>query len=180
MLFVGDGSGLERNVLTLVAINVFPSLLAYAAAKDLFSMKIPNWISLGLVGWFFVLSFASGTEMVVLFSHIGAALLALVVAFLFFCFGWIGGGDAKLTASIALWLGLNPILFEYWLLSSALGGGLTLAILLFRRFPLFLPPWDWILRLHDNKNGVPYGIALSAAGLLVYPRMDLFNILNNI
>ena len=27
----------------------------------------------------------------------------------------------------------------------------------------------WIVRLHDAKEGVPYGIALAAAGLLVYP-----------
>jgi len=25
------------------------------------------------------------------------------------------------------------------------------------------------LRLHDDKSGIPYGIALAAAGLIVYP-----------
>ena len=27
----------------------------------------------------------------------------------------------------------------------------------------------WLMRLHDSKTGVPYGIALAGAGLLVYP-----------
>jgi prepilin peptidase CpaA len=27
----------------------------------------------------------------------------------------------------------------------------------------------WLTRLHSEKEGVPYGIALAAAGLLVYP-----------
>jgi len=48
------------------------------------------------------------------------------------------------------------------MLASLLGGGLTLAILQMRKLPM--PPWamarDWIARLHDSNNGVPYGIAL--------------------
>jgi prepilin peptidase CpaA len=28
----------------------------------------------------------------------------------------------------------------------------------------------WLVRLHNPKEGVPYGIALAAAGLLVYPQ----------
>ena len=32
-----------------------------------------------------------------------------------------------------------------------------------------LPPQDWLMRLHSPKEGVPYGVALAAAGLLVYP-----------
>jgi prepilin peptidase CpaA len=27
----------------------------------------------------------------------------------------------------------------------------------------------WLTRLHSPKEGVPYGIALAAAGLLLYP-----------
>jgi prepilin peptidase CpaA len=27
---------------------------------------------------------------------------------------------------------------------------------------------NWLMRLHNPKEGVPYGIALAAAGLLVY------------
>jgi prepilin peptidase CpaA len=27
----------------------------------------------------------------------------------------------------------------------------------------------WLMRLHDSQTGVPYGIALAGAGLLVYP-----------
>lgn len=166
-------------MLTLVALNVLPAFLAYAAAKDLFSMKIPNWISIGLVCCFFAFALLCGVELAVLANHLGAALLVLLGAFVLFCFGWIGGGDAKLMAATALWIGLNPLLFEYWLISSFLGGGLTVAILIFRRYPLFLPPWDWVLRLHSKHNGVPYGIALAAAGLFLYPQSLMFDVLLN-
>jgi prepilin peptidase CpaA len=45
------------------------------------------------------------------------------------------------------------------------------ALLQFRMAPL--PGWlarkEWVQRLHDKDAGVPYGIALAAAALTVYP-----------
>jgi prepilin peptidase CpaA len=32
----------------------------------------------------------------------------------------------------------------------------------------------WLLILHHPKTGIPYGIALAAAGLAVYPRSPLW------
>ncbi len=55
----------------------------------------------------------------------------LVIRIAFFAKGWIGGGDAKLSAATALWLG-NDHLFEYALLASVFGGVLTLVFLLGR------------------------------------------------
>jgi prepilin peptidase CpaA len=53
---------------------------------------------------------------------------------------------------------------------------LTLLLLAVRRWPLPLQLKQvlWIDRLHDSKTGVPYGIALAAAGLLVYPSSLIF------
>jgi prepilin peptidase CpaA len=51
-----------------------------------------------------------------------------------------------------------------------------LIILALRRYPL--PSWlsrqTWIDRLHNPKSGVPYGIALATAALLVYPETAIF------
>src|SRR5713226_4973662 len=62
-------------------------------------------------------------------------------------------------------------LLPYLLLASVFGGLLTLALLQFRTAPL--PPWlarqDWVERLHRRDGGVPYGIALAAAALAIYP-----------
>jgi prepilin peptidase CpaA len=84
--------------------------------------------------------------------------------------GWIGGGDAKLFAATTLWLGPQA-LFSYSLTTALIGGALTFAILLLRSMPLpmALAGQGWLVRLHDAKEGVPYGIALAAAGLLIYP-----------
>ena len=63
--------------------------------------------------------------------HVGAAAAVLVVSFMFFARGWIGGGDAKLAAATALWLGFDQLL-NYLIFASLFGGVLTLAIMRFR------------------------------------------------
>jgi prepilin peptidase CpaA len=69
-----------------------------------------------------------------------------------------------------LWLGFDHLL-PYLIYASLLGGALSVALLQFRMAPL--PGWlarrDWVQRLHDKDAGVPYGIALAAAALAVYP-----------
>ena len=84
--------------------------------------------------------------------------------------GWIGGGDANLFAATSLWLGPDFML-QYAIYAALLGGALTLLILFLRSVPLpaTLYAQGWLARLHSPKEGIPYGIALAAAGLLVYP-----------
>lgn len=149
---------------------LFPSLMAFAASSDLVTMTISNRVSILLAIGFAVLAVASGMPFMEILSHLGAASLVLVVAFACFAMGWIGGGDAKLAAATALWFGFAH-LFEYLVYASVFGGLLTLALLEFRKgcLPLFMARQAWIARLHRTDSGVPYGIALAAAALLVYP-----------
>jgi prepilin peptidase CpaA len=56
----------------------------------------------------------------------------LVFVFGLFARGWIGGGDAKLAAAIALWLGFDH-LSDYAHSASILGGLLTVSIILLRK-----------------------------------------------
>jgi len=48
---------------------------------------------------------------------------------------------------------------------------LTLLILEFRKrlLPPMLANQPWLSRLHEPNGGVPYGIALAAAALVIYP-----------
>ncbi|KAB7784424.1 prepilin peptidase [Methylorubrum populi] len=149
---------------------VFPFLMAYAAASDLLTMRISNRVT-GLVFAGFVLyAVASGMALTDLSLHLAAGALTLVVTFVLFARGWIGGGDAKLAASTALWIGLGH-LSDYLILASILGGPLTLSIVCARRYPLpkLAMKFPFAVHLHDTKTGVPYGIALAAAALVVLP-----------
>jgi prepilin peptidase CpaA len=148
----------------------FPILMAFAAWSDLLTMTISNRVSLALVAGFFPLAYLTGADMQVMLWHLSCGAAVLVIAFALFCFRLIGGGDAKLAAAIAVWFGWDHVL-EFALIFSVLGGFLTLGLLFARTIPL--PPVlmrrPWIARLHDQQTGVPYGIALAAAGLLIYP-----------
>jgi prepilin peptidase CpaA len=153
-----------------VRLMLFPALMAFAASSDLLTMTISNRVSLILVGGFFALALGSGINVMDVLAHVGAACIVLVVAFGFFTRGWIGGGDAKLAAATALWLGFDHLL-PYLVYASLFGGALTLALLQFRTAPLpgVLARQEWVQRLHRKDGGVPYGIALAAAALAVYP-----------
>src|SRR5256885_8253780 len=76
--------------------------------------------------------------------HAGAGLAVLVVTFTFFARGWIGGGDAKLAAATALWLGFDQLL-NYLTIASLLGGVFTLPVMRFRliSLPALLPHQEW-------------------------------------
>ena len=149
---------------------LFPLLMAFAAWSDLFTMTISNRVSLILVAGFFILAALVGMNGTQILSHVGAGALVLSVTFTFFACGWIGGGDAKLAAATALWLGFDPLM-NYLLYASLLGGALTLLLLQFRSWPLPVSVirQEWVSRLHNVNSGVPYGIALAAAALAVYP-----------
>ena len=154
-----------------IRLLLFPALMAFAASSDLFTMTISNRLSLALTAGFFLLTVVIGMDLASFGMHIGAAALVLVVSFGFFTRGWIGGGDAKLAAATALWFGFDHLL-DYLIYASLFGGALTLLILQFRKLPLPAPlaRQQWIQRLHDSAGGVPYGIALAAAALAVYPK----------
>jgi len=158
-------------VIETALLLVFPALMAYAAASDLLTMTIPNRLSLALVAAFAVFAVAGGLSAHAALLHVGAGAAVLALTFALFGFGWIGGGDAKLAASTALWLGFDHLL-EYLLCASLFGGALTLLVLQFRSLPLpgRLVSQRWLERLHQKNGGVPYGIALAAAALVVYPQ----------
>ena len=160
-------------ILDIARLMLFPALMAFAAASDLFTMTISNRISLALAAGFLLLAAASGMGFYEILMHIGAGATVLTVAFACFAMGWIGGGDAKIAAGAALWFGFGHLL-NYLLYASLFGGALTLLLLQFRQWPLpyALAGQTWLLRLHAKESGIPYGIALAIGALTIYPETD--------
>jgi prepilin peptidase CpaA len=157
-------------VIEAISLTLFPAMMAFAASSDLFTMTIANRVSLVLIGGFVLLAVMTGMSATDMLWHVGAAAAVLVVTFTFFSCGWIGGGDAKLAAATVLWLGFGHLL-DYFVYASILGGALTLLLIQFRTMPMpyVLVGREWAERLHRRDGGVPYGIALAIAALVVYP-----------
>ena len=160
-------------ILDIARVLLFPALMAFAAASDLFTMTISNRVSLALVAGFLVLALLGGMGLHDILLHFGAGAAILAVTFGCFAMGWMGGGDAKVAAAVALWFGFDHLL-NFLIYASLFGGALTLLLLQFRQWPLpyALTGQPWLGRLHAKETGIPYGIALAIGTLMIYPETE--------
>jgi len=163
------------DVLHLSALVFFPTLMALSASMDLLTFTIPNRLCAGIALGYLAFAVLLGAPFADILLNISCALVILTITFVMFSLGWIGGGDAKLAAATAAWLGWSAIL-DYGLAAALFGGFLTLIIIFARKAPLpaTFGGIHWLTRLHDAKSGIPYGIALAAAGLMQYPNSTIW------
>lgn len=139
-----------------LALAIVAALLVIAAISDMRRYMIPNWLTLGIALAFAASRFVSPFNLLDLSQRIAAAALLLLVGFILFARNLFGGGDVKLIAALALWLGLAA-LPRFLLLMSLAGGVLALTLLLVR----------WMRSRSSEKldHRIPYGVAIAAAGL---------------
>ncbi|MEM8935308.1 MAG: prepilin peptidase [Pseudomonadota bacterium] len=162
-------------MIAYLALAVFPAALIIAAANDVYEFKIPNWICIVLISAFPTAGMAAGAP---LDTMVEGALLgagALAFGFALFAGRVIGGGDAKLIASIAPWIGVSA--FGLFLINMAISGlVLAIGMMAFRRLPV-LPVYahaPWLMELHARKKDLPYGVAIAAGGLLTFAETPFF------
>jgi prepilin peptidase CpaA len=103
----------------LLAVLPMIALLAYAAAEDLRTRRIRNWLTLCLV--------VTGVAHSIASSHgpaLGQSLLGLLAGFglplMLFILGALGGGDVKLLAGVGAWLGATSVI-EVFLAAAVVG-----------------------------------------------------------
>ncbi len=158
-------------------LSVFPAALLIAAANDIYEFKIPNWISILLVAVYPLagLAVGAGPHVLVEGALIGAA--ALTIGFCLFAARIVGGGDAKLLAATAPWMGLGSL--GLFLFQTAIAGlVLAMAMSLFRKLPV-LPVYahaSWLIRLHERKKDLPYAVAIASGALLSFSQTPYFQL----
>ena len=153
---------------------LFPAAMAFAGAMDLLTMTIPNRISLALIGAFFTCAIVAGLTWEEIAVHLACGGIILLIVVGMFAANLLGGGDAKLMAASAIWVGYDNLMM-YFLMISILGGVLALALLAYRKLPAgaySLPVWAE--RLHVPGGKMPYGVAIAAAALWIYPKTIWF------
>ena len=144
--------------------TIFMGFLLLAARSDAADLRIPNRLVLVMalaalpVGWLLGLGLP-----VVSTVMTGAATLAVTWAM--FEMGWLGGGDAKLAAATALWLG--PAGMAVFAVATALFGAiLAVAMLGLGRWDLARSAFGarWQARLTAEVISVPYALAMAPGG----------------
>jgi len=160
------------TVLEIFALLFFPGLMAFAGSMDLFTMTIPNKVSIALLAGFLFFAPLAGLGIYDIALHLACGAVVLCVTVFMFAMGWMGGGDAKIFAAASVWFGFGYV-YPFLLIAAIGGGVLTLGLLAFRRLPMpqVLIRQPWLAHLHHPQTGIPYGIAIAAAALIVYPSM---------
>lgn len=150
----------------MTALTLFSVILLAAAISDILTRRIPNWMTGFLALAFLPAAFLSDLSWLDFGWHALAGFTALVIGFgLHFC-RLLGGGDAKLFAGAALWLGWSHLLMLF--AATALAGGALAMIFLIiqwlRGDPrlAILQPW---IGSGPLKSGMPYGVAIAFAAI---------------
>jgi prepilin peptidase CpaA len=159
------------HALQILLLLTFPLLVLAAGLRDVTSYIIPNWISLVLAAAFPVAALALGLPLPLIAVNLAVGAVGLGLGVAMFALGWIGGGDAKLFAAAALWLGL-PAAPTYLAVIGLAGGALAMGLLLLRS--VYVRPYmprnpAWFARLAQPGENVPYGVAIAVGALAAFP-----------
>lgn len=148
---------------------ILTGILLAAAAIDLKTFRIPNVLPLAVMVIFLMKS-AAAADVWSWPQHVSAFGLMFGLGFVLFAMGLIGGGDAKLMAALALWLGM-PALPSFLVMTALCGGTLAVILLALRYLVdrtsrLALPDGSVrYLRLLERTAPVPYAPAIAFAAL---------------
>ena len=127
--------------------------LLIAAFTDLRRRQIDNWLNAAIALGAPVFWLASGQSWLDISFHLAIALVMFIMLAAMFALRAMGGGDVKLLSALALWI--EPVSFlQLLIVMSLLGGALTLIVAGLH-----------YARRSTGRIMVPYGIAISIAGL---------------
>lgn len=165
------------SFLVPVLAAAFAALVLTGAVRDLVSYTIPNWISGAILALLPVAILAADLSLATAGLHVAIGVGVLIAAMAMFAFRWIGGGDAKLFAAAAFWMGW-PAVTDFMLWTALTGGVLAVVLMSMRRPPLrplvLLGP-PWLVKLSEPGGAAPYGVAIAVGALVALPRSPLLS-----
>lgn len=139
-----------------VLLGALAIALVVAAITDIRRREIDNWLNAAIALTAPLYWWASGLSLwpdVV--WQLGIAIITFAICAGLFVLRAMGGGDVKLLAALALWI--SPGWFLKLIVMMALLGGLLTVV---------LATWHAIRR-RSERLAIPYGVAISSAGLWV-------------
>jgi prepilin peptidase CpaA len=133
--------------------------LAAAAVEDAWRLRLSNVTCAFVLVLALVAAALSGLSLS-LWQNLFVFVLVLVLGTVAFSAGWLGGGDVKLLASLALWMDIRTAL---WFLAAVfLSGGLLALIFMAGRAAYGRSARD------RGRKSVPYGIAIAVGAIVSF------------
>lgn len=144
---------MQGGLFSYLLLSTLAIALLFAAFTDLRRREIDNWLTAAIALAAPLFWLASGTGLL----DVGFQLALAAITFLFmaalFALRGMGGGDVKLLTAIALWV--PPIPYVTLIVVMAVAGALVTVAAV---------AWH-IGHRREGRTQVPYGVAISAAGL---------------
>ena len=150
-----------------IATLGFGALLLAASVSDVLRLRIPNPIPLGLLA-LFALELVLGTSPAAPYDHLMAMGLALAVLLPLFALDMLGGGDVKLLAAVALWLGMTKL--AALLILVGIAGGIFALLWLALRWLVRtgLPGRSLPMSL-QARAPLPFALPIAIVAMLLLP-----------
>jgi prepilin peptidase CpaA len=159
-------------------LALLSGLLAGAAAWEIRSRRIPNFLTAAVTGTGLLAQFLVHGPLAIA-SGLASGLIVAIALWAPWLKGFLGGGDLKLAAALAVWTGL-ALLPSYLLAAAVFGGAVAVVsyvrsnretrkevavnlthVALTHELPA-LPAQG-----HAGRVSVPYGVALAAGAMVV-------------
>ena len=149
--------------LSWILLAFLAAMLVAAAWFDIRSRTIPNGLNLAIallaIPFWWATGLSAWPDAAL---HVGVAILVFGLFAGLFALGWMGGGDVKLVAAVALWLPWQAVLLLLVLMSLA-GGALTLVMVARRK-----------LAGGQQEIEIPYGVAIAFGALWLIGQRFLY------
>ena len=146
---------MQGDAVFYALLAVLAIALVIAAYTDLRRREIDNWLTLAIALGAPLYWYVNDFNWLDMSLQVAISAVTFAVVFVLFAIGQMGGGDVKLLTALALWI--RPDWFLQLIVIMALIGGLLTIV---------FGAWH-IARRRRDRIAIPYGIAISAAGLWV-------------
>lgn len=153
------------DALRLVVLAIAAGALVAAALHDIRSYEIPNRFPAAIAIGFIAISF--GGKLHEALSGFAIGGIVFVIGVVLFARRWLGGGDVKLLAAVALWVPAT-LIAAFALVTSLAGAALAIFMLTPLRRLLPSPPaalTPTVGTAGAMRQPMPFGVAIAAGGL---------------
>lgn len=153
-------------------LGVMVGALVFASVSDIRSFTIPNEVSVVLAVAFVPAAWLAGLPWAVIaIDHYLAGLAALCLGFGAFALRWLGGGDVKLFAALAVWTGWAGL--PAFVMATALAGGALAAFVLVAGTLRTASRGRRAETAYGSRRAdrLPYGVAIGFGMMTVLPRL---------
>lgn len=155
--------------MTLFFVMILTVFMLTVMITDFTRFIIPNKLVLALLAVYPVIAFTYGRPE--WYYDIGIGFAMFLVGFVLFSMRVMGGGDVKLLAVCAVFVGKDLIL-PYFMAVALWGGALAIFLLIARELAPFIclklgKSAESIMRVFTPGQPIPYGIAIAIAFLFL-------------